>query len=127
MRCYSGNVVAMSVAMYWWLLIFINRMIIKLNRAHQLCEENAQIAADLCKSHGYAMQQAPFGSFFNMASISLRIAYPEIRDEAKKVWLWKAVKEIHAQLRLGDPEKNRITSESSIVPGIFYPLDGESY
>ena len=111
--------------MYWWLLIFLNRMILALQSSCPLSEENARIATDLCKSHEYAMQQKPFGSFFNMAPISLRIAYPDIRAEETKTWLKAALKEIHSELRLGDPEKSRVTTLSSAVLGVFDTVESE--
>ncbi len=122
-RCYSCNTVAISITMYWWLLIFLNRMILALRPNVELFEENAHIAEDLCRSHWYAMQQKPLGSYFNMAPVSLRIALPEITDDRLRSWLRGRLEEIDSELRIAASDRDRITLASAVDPGIYYPLE----
>lgn len=122
-RCYINNMVATCVTMHWWLLLFLNRMILRLRPSSQLQEQNVSIAEELCRTHEFAMRQKPFGSMFAMAATSLRIACADVKDHGTRDWISKALAEIDCEVRLGDLERESVTASLCSLPRLIEPLE----
>lgn len=123
MRCYRDNMVATCTMMHWWLLLFLNRMIVRLEPSSQLQEDNASMAEDICRSHEFAMQQKPFGSMFTTVSTSLRIASADVKDLATRDWISKLLATMDYRLRLRDYGEDEDYTTLSIVRGLIEPFE----
>lgn len=68
------------------------------------------------------MPRKSLGSMFTIASTSLGIASADIEDYNTRVWISKALAEIEYELRLRDPEIDRINAILNPMPGLIEPL-----